>query len=74
MTRAELDTANLTLRARLGADGWLAGREVYRTEQEQQVGESHDSQSDLAVCEGLFLNLRQGIAVCIDYVIQEPHG
>src|SRR5579885_5988 len=36
-TRAELGTANAALRARLKADGWLTGHEVYRTGEHQQI-------------------------------------
>jgi len=37
MSRAQLDAANADLRARLAADGWLTGHEVYRTEEDQQL-------------------------------------
>jgi len=37
MTRAELDAANAEVRARLKADGWETGREVYRDAQDQQL-------------------------------------
>jgi len=37
MTRAQLDAANAALRARLKADGWLTGHEVYRDEQDRQL-------------------------------------
>lgn len=36
-TRAELEAANATLRARLTAGGWLAGHEVYRDEQDRTL-------------------------------------
>jgi hypothetical protein len=35
--RAELEAANAVLRARLAAGGWLAGHEVYRTEQDRTL-------------------------------------
>jgi hypothetical protein len=34
MTRGELDAANAALRARLIGDGWLAGHEIYRGEED----------------------------------------
>jgi hypothetical protein len=37
MTRAQLDAANAALRARLKADGWLTGHEVYRDEEDRQL-------------------------------------
>jgi hypothetical protein len=37
MTRAALDSADRELRGRLAADGWLAGHEVYRTEEDQTL-------------------------------------
>jgi hypothetical protein len=36
-SRAELEAANAALRARLSAAGWLAGHEVYRTEQDRTL-------------------------------------
>ncbi len=37
MTRAELEAASAALRARLAADGWLAGHEEYRTEEDRRL-------------------------------------
>jgi hypothetical protein len=37
MTRAQLDAANANLRARLKADNWLTGHEVYRDTEDQQL-------------------------------------
>ena len=37
MTRAQLDAANANLRARLKADHWLTGHEVYRDAEDQQL-------------------------------------
>lgn len=37
MTRAQLDDANANLRARLKADNWLTGHEVYRDAEDQQL-------------------------------------
>ena len=37
MTRAELDTANADVRARLKAGGWETGHEVYRDAEDQQL-------------------------------------
>jgi hypothetical protein len=37
MTVAEIDSADATLRARLADDGWLAGHEVYRDEEDQRL-------------------------------------
>jgi len=37
LTRAEIDAADAALTARLAADGWLAGHEVYRTEEDRQL-------------------------------------
>jgi len=37
LTRAQLEAADADLRARLKADGWLTGHEVYRDEQDQQL-------------------------------------
>jgi hypothetical protein len=37
VSRAELEKADAGLRAKLKADGWLAGHEVYRTEEDQQL-------------------------------------
>jgi hypothetical protein len=37
MTRAQLDAANASLRARLNADNWETGHEVYRTEEDQTL-------------------------------------
>jgi hypothetical protein len=37
MTRAQLDAANANLRARLKADNWLTGHEVYRDAEDQQL-------------------------------------
>jgi len=37
MTRAEVDAADAALRAKLKADGWLAGHEVYRTEEDRAL-------------------------------------
>lgn len=37
VSRADLEAANAELRARLAADGWLAGREEYRTEEDRTL-------------------------------------
>ena len=37
MTRAQLDDANANLRARLKADNWETGHEVYRDAEDQQL-------------------------------------
>jgi len=37
MSRAELEMADSVLRERLASDGWLAGHEVYRTEQDRTL-------------------------------------
>jgi hypothetical protein len=37
MSLAELEAADADLRARLKADGWLTGHEVYKTEEDQQL-------------------------------------
>jgi len=37
VTRAALDSADRELRARLAADGWLTGHEVYRDEEDQTL-------------------------------------
>ena len=37
VSRAEVETANAELRSRLAADGWLAGHEEYRTEEDQTL-------------------------------------
>lgn len=37
MTLSELDAADVTLGERLAADGWQAGREVFRTEQDRTL-------------------------------------
>ena len=37
LTRAQLETTDANLRAKLKADGWLTGHEVYRTEEDQQL-------------------------------------
>jgi hypothetical protein len=37
MTRRELNDTNAKLRARLKADGWLTGHEVYRDEEDQRL-------------------------------------
>jgi len=37
LTRAQLEAIDADLRARLKADGWLTGHEVYRTEEDQTL-------------------------------------
>ena len=37
VSRAEVEAANAELRARLAADGWLAGHEEYRTDEDQTL-------------------------------------
>jgi hypothetical protein len=37
MSRAGVDSADRALRAKIAADGWLAGHEVYRTEEDQTL-------------------------------------
>jgi hypothetical protein len=37
MSVAEIDAADADLRARLAADGWLTGHEVYKTEEDRQL-------------------------------------
>jgi hypothetical protein len=37
VSRAELEQANAAMRRRLAADGWLAGHEVYRDEQDRSL-------------------------------------
>jgi hypothetical protein len=37
LSRAELEAANVAMRTKLSADGWLAGHEVYRDEQDRRL-------------------------------------
>ena len=37
VSRAEIEQANAALRAKLAADGWLAGHEEYRDEQDRTL-------------------------------------
>ena len=43
-------------------------------EPEEQVGEAHDAQADLAVAAGHLGDLRQRVVVDVDDVVQEAHG
>ncbi len=43
-------------------------------EPEEQVGEAHDAQADLAVAAAHFGDLRQRVVVDVDDVVQEAHG
>jgi hypothetical protein len=58
-TRAELEAANAALRARLKADGWLAGHEVYRDPEDQQLhgGKTRGPEGDLWLKKGIALDI-----------------
>lgn len=58
-TRAELDAANAALRARLKADGWLAGHEVYRGEEDRQLhgGKTRGPEGKLWLKNGITLDI-----------------
>jgi len=58
-TRAELEAANAALRARLKADGWLTGHEVYRDEQDRQLhgGKTRGPEGDLWLKNGITLHI-----------------
>ena len=58
-TRAELEAANAALRARLKADSWLTGHEVYRDEEDQQLhgGKTRGPEGDLWLKNGITLHI-----------------
>ena len=59
MTRAELEIAYASLRARLAADGWLAGHEEYRTEEDQRLhgGRTRGDEGRIWLSGGTILNV-----------------
>ncbi|HLY04136.1 MAG TPA: hypothetical protein VKR31_00155 [Rhizomicrobium sp.] len=59
MSRSELDGANATLRGRLGADGWLAGHEEYRDEEDRALhsGQTHGPEGTLWLKDGMVLDI-----------------
>lgn len=61
MTRAQLEAANAALRARLKADGWLTGHEIYRDEQDRQLhgGKTRGEEGKLWLEGDLTLDIEQ---------------
>jgi hypothetical protein len=58
LPRAQLARDAAALRARLAADGWLAGHEEYRDEQDRQLhgGRAHGPEGDLWLKDGVVLH------------------
>jgi hypothetical protein len=56
---ASLDSADAALRARLVTDGWLAGHEVFRTEEDRTLhrGRSQGPEGQLWLKDGVVLNI-----------------
>jgi hypothetical protein len=61
LTRAQLEAADASLRARLKADGWLTGHEVYRDEQDQQLhgGKTRGEEGRLWEKNGIVLDIER---------------
>jgi hypothetical protein len=59
MTHAELNAADDDVRARLAADGWLTGHEVYRTEEDRTLhgGRTEGPAGHIWLKDGTVLNL-----------------
>ncbi|MBA3810332.1 MAG: hypothetical protein H0X27_01575 [Caulobacteraceae bacterium] len=60
LTRVQLDAADDAVRARLAADGWLAGHEVYRDEEDRRLhgGAARGPEGGVWLKDGIVLNLR----------------
>ncbi len=60
LTRAQLDAADDAARGRLAADGWLAGHEVYKGEEDRRLhgGATRGPEGDIWLKDGIVLNLR----------------
>lgn len=59
MSRAELEAANAALRAKLAADGWLAGHEEYRDEEDRTLhgGATRGPEGTKWLKNGIVLNI-----------------
>jgi hypothetical protein len=60
-TRAAVDRADAALRRTLAADGWRAGHEVYRTEEDRALhgGAERGPEGDLWLKDGMVLNIER---------------
>jgi hypothetical protein len=61
MSVAEIDAADADLRARLEADGWLTGHEVYKTEEDRQLhgGATEGPEGDLWLKDDTLLRIER---------------
>jgi hypothetical protein len=59
--RAEVEAADVALRARLVADGWRAGHEVYRTEEDRALhgGREQGPEGDMWLKDGIVLDIER---------------